>query len=92
MVSLWKKMFVEHPQSVDESYLEHLIQAFTFAFLMIFGGFACLIHGLVPGLVTRFGSRTVNYLFQCMVQNRDGAKGPNRGETSFSGSDVRDST
>ncbi|MCZ6449117.1 MAG: DUF6356 family protein [Alphaproteobacteria bacterium] len=84
-------MFVEHPKSVDETYFEHLIQAFTFAFLMISGGLACLIHGLVPGLITRFASRTINHLFQCMVQNREGTKGPNRGETSFSESDVTDS-
>jgi hypothetical protein len=92
MVSLWKNMFVEHPQSVNETYFEHLIQAFYFAFLMIAGGFACLIHGLVPGLFTRFGSRTIGHLFECMVQNRDGAKCPNRGETSFSESDVTGST
>jgi len=92
MVSLWKQMFVEHPQSVNETYFEHLIRAFTFTFLMISGGIACLIHGLVPGLFTRVGSRTINHLFQCMVQNRDGTQGPNGGETSFSESDVTDST
>ena len=88
MANLWKKMFVEHPRSVHESYLEHLIQAFSFSFLMLMGAIACFIHALVPGLFTRSGSLIIQDLFDRMVQNRDRALIPNVDELSFNDADV----
>ena len=45
-------LFTAHPAAVGESYAEHLAAATGFGGRMIFGGFACLLHGrdrLAPG-------------------------------------------
>ena len=55
-------LFTEHPHSVGESYAEHAVTAVRFGGAMIGGGFACLIHALVPALFTRTGSTTVRRL------------------------------
>ena len=53
------KWFLDHPHSVDETYLEHARTATGFALPMIAGGFACLIHAVLPSLFTHTGSRTI---------------------------------
>ena len=88
MANLWKKLFVEHPRSVHESYLEHLAQAFSFSFLMLLGAIACLIHALVPGFFTRSGSLIIQRLYDRMVRNRDRSLLPNVDEVSFNDADV----
>jgi hypothetical protein len=37
---------------------------------MILGGFACLIHGLLPFLFVRTGSAQISTLHETMVANR----------------------
>ena len=88
MARLWEKFFVEHPRSVHESYLEHLIQAFSFSFLMLMGGIACFIHGLLPGFFMRSGSRIIHHLFDRMVLNRDRTLLQNVDEVSFNDADA----
>jgi hypothetical protein len=44
-----------------------------FAFRLIGAGAACLVHGLVPSLFERTGSRTIKALHDEMVVNRDHA-------------------
>jgi hypothetical protein len=70
------KTFTAHPASVGESYGEHLIVAGSFGFRMILGGFACLIHGLLPFLFVRTGSAQVAVLHDTMVTNRRRGKLP----------------
>lgn len=62
--------FTEHPRSVGESYAEHLGTATGFGLRMLAGGFACLLHGVLPFLFTRTGSRTITLLHDRMVVNR----------------------
>ncbi len=71
MRALWRKMFVEHPLSVNETYAQHMGQAFRFSGLLLIGGLACLVHGLLPGLFVRTGSGIVARLHDRMVANRD---------------------
>ncbi|KAA5803422.1 hypothetical protein F1654_06335 [Alkalicaulis satelles] len=66
-----KRAFTEHPASVGESYGEHLAQASSFGFAMIGAGLACLIHGLLPFLFVKTGSRCIEGLHQRMVTHRD---------------------
>ena len=68
---MFKKLFVEHPDSVGESYFEHLCMAFSFSGRMFAGAVACLIHGLIPGLFTSTGSRAIACLHDRMVTNRN---------------------
>lgn len=65
-----KHLFTDHPQSVGESYVEHLGMAGGFGGRMILGGLACLVHGLLPFLFTKTGSRIITDLHGRMVTNR----------------------
>ncbi len=66
-----RTLFTEHPASVGESYAEHLAMASGFGFKMILGGFACLVHGLLPFLFVRTGSNAIRELHTRMVTHRD---------------------
>ena len=64
------RAFTEHPASVGESYLQHLGRAVCFGTRMIGAGVACLLHGLMPFLFVRTGSRAISELNERMVLNR----------------------
>jgi hypothetical protein len=56
------RLFTEHPASVGETYFEHLKFASRTGTMMLAGGCACIIHGLMPFLCTTTGSRTIRTL------------------------------
>lgn len=64
-----------HLETVNESYFEHMGVAFGIGSTMIAGGLACLIHGVVPGLLTDRGSRTIRKLGE-KVAHRSGKSEP----------------
>ncbi len=64
------RLFTAHPQSVGESYSQHLVQAGGFGMRMIFGGFACLVHAVLPFLFCKTGSRAIAELNRRMVARR----------------------
>ncbi|MGK6320129.1 DUF6356 family protein [Sphingomonas sp. DT-204] len=70
------RWFVEHPQSVGESYIEHFGVASRFGLTMVAGGLACFVHALVPALCTRTGSSAVKRLYSEMVSRQPGARRP----------------
>jgi len=43
-----ESLFITHPRSARQSYLEHLLFAWRVARVMAAGCFAALIHGLLP--------------------------------------------
>lgn len=65
-----KRLFTEHPASVGESYFEHMGMAGWFAFRMLGGGIACLVHAVLPFLFVRTGSAVITDLHDRMVANR----------------------
>ncbi|QLC23907.1 hypothetical protein HFP57_01905 [Parasphingopyxis algicola] len=65
------KLFTNHPNSVGESYLEHMGMAFGFGFRLIWSGIACILHGLFPFLFVSTGSKTVGDLHDRMIANRN---------------------
>ncbi len=65
-----KKIFLDHPKAVDETYLEHLRTASSFGLTMILAGTAGLLHGLIPALFTRTGSTAIHRLHGRMVVAR----------------------
>lgn len=65
-----KNAFTDHPASVGETYAEHLAMASGFGVSMILGGLACLVHGVLPFLFVKTGSRTIDGLHRRMVTNR----------------------
>jgi len=64
------RAFTAHPASVGESYLEHLFQAVCFGTRMMFAGVACLVHGVLPFLFVRTGSRAITELNERMISKR----------------------
>ncbi len=65
-----RELFTEHPNSVDETYVEHMGMAVSFARHMFLGAIACLIHGFLPFLFVKTGSATIDELHARMVVNR----------------------
>ncbi|MGC6330003.1 DUF6356 family protein [Rhizorhabdus sp. FW153] len=65
-----KKLFLDHPASVGESYAEHFVNAAGFGLLLGRAACACFIHALVPALFERTASRLVTQLHDRMVTNR----------------------
>lgn len=50
MSNYFRKLFIDHPESVDESYLTHAYKATTFGFKLIVYGLAEIIHAILPGM------------------------------------------
>ena len=69
-MAFFRSIFVEHPASVDETYLQHFISALGFGTKMIVAGVACMVHGLFPALFVTRGSDTVCALHKRMVGRR----------------------
>lgn len=53
------KFFKEHPNSVNETYCEHLIFTLRTGSRIVATGFACMLHGLFPFLFTDFASKRI---------------------------------
>jgi len=45
---MYKKLFIYHPQSVNETYFEHAQFALRFSCLLFLAAFAALIHAIIP--------------------------------------------
>ena len=57
-----KRLFVEHPQSVGESYGEHFSVASWYGLRLLGAGMACMVHAALPFLFVRTGSATIERL------------------------------
>jgi len=66
----FRHIFTEHPQSVGESYIEHMGTAFGFGAKMAGCGFACLVHGLFPFLFKTTARRCIEELHTKVVTHR----------------------
>ena len=69
-MQLIQRLFRDHPESVGETYLKHLIQASYFGVRMLFAGIACLIHALIPCLFKTTGRTAISELHSKMVLHR----------------------
>lgn len=65
-----RRLFTEHPASVGEGYLEHLLRASWFSGRMLLAATACLVHAVFPFLFVRTGSQAITELHEAMVTNR----------------------
>ena len=63
-------LFREHPESVGETYLEHMRVALGFSFVMTRAAACCLVHAFLPFLFQRTGSSAVEQLYRTMLQKR----------------------
>lgn len=69
-MSVFARLFILHPKSVGETYLEHMGSAATFGSRMMVAGCACMLHGIFPFLFVTTGSQTVRHLHDRMITHR----------------------
>ena len=69
-----RRLFLDHPAAVGESYVEHFGVATGFGAKMIAGGMGAVIHGVLPFAFKTTGSRTVAALHAEMVRKRNAAR------------------
>ncbi|QUD89689.1 DUF6356 family protein [Phenylobacterium montanum] len=67
---MFKRLFLDHPRTVNETYFEHQRAAFFYGSTLLVAGLACIVHGLVPALCTTSGSRRVNKLSHHMGERK----------------------
>ncbi len=65
-----KRLFTEHPASVDETYFEHMGVALGFSLRLFAAAAACLAHAFLPFLFVKTGSGMIGRLHDRMVANR----------------------
>lgn len=68
---MFRRLFLDHPASVGESYTEHFRVAGGFGAAMIVGGFGALLHAFLPFVCQTRGSDTINTLHARLVAKRD---------------------
>ena len=66
-----RKLFLDHPHAVGETYFEHQRQAMGFSAQLLAAALACAVHALVPGLFVGTASRAIISLHARMVAGRD---------------------
>ena len=59
MVAAMKSLFLSHPRSVDESYLEHMAFAGRFSATLLLAAGAALVHAFLPFLFEKTASRLI---------------------------------
>lgn len=60
-------LFLDHPTTVDETYLQHMRFAFSFAFWLAAAAGAALVHAFVPALCETTASRILKRLHARIV-------------------------
>ena len=65
-----RKMFIEHPETVGETYFQHLHSASYFGVRMLVGAFCCFVHALLPFMFEKNASKIIIGLHDRMVANR----------------------
>ena len=59
MQTILQRLFLSHPQTVDESYGEHFLFALGFAARLFGASLAALVHAIIPCLFETTASRMI---------------------------------
>ena len=59
MQTIVQRLFLSHPQAVDESYGEHFLFSLGFAARLFGAGLAALVHAIIPCLFETTASRMI---------------------------------
>ena len=57
-----RRLFLDHPASLGETYAQHLRAASGVGFALLGAGLACLAHALIPATFETNGSRIIRCL------------------------------
>lgn len=71
-----QRAFTQHPESVGETYWQHMATALSFAFPLALAAVAALIHSVFPFLCVKTASIRVTQLHDRMVVNRQHQAAP----------------
>jgi hypothetical protein len=72
-----KRLFLDHPKTVDESYWQHFLFAGKFGVMMVWGGLGAILHALIPGICTTAGSDMIRALNRIVVEHRESKRRAN---------------
>ncbi|MEM7668717.1 MAG: DUF6356 family protein [Pseudomonadota bacterium] len=64
MINRIHTAFTAHPASVDESYGEHFVFAFSFAAKLGYATFAAAVHAVLPFMFEKTASRIIGELYE----------------------------
>ena len=64
------KLFKNHPESIGETYVQHMRAALGFSFTMCRAAACCAVHAFLPFLFEKTGSSTVEQLSRTMKRGR----------------------
>jgi hypothetical protein len=67
MFASLKTLFNAHPESLDESYLEHLVHAASYASRLFAAGFCALTHAIFPFLFEKTASNLIKQMYAEMM-------------------------
>jgi hypothetical protein len=79
-----RSLFLSHPRSLGETYLEHQGVALSFAGELMVAGLACAIHAFIPALFTRTASQKIERLYLRLNVKRH-ANSPDRARSENAG-------
>ena len=71
---MFRRLFLDHPTSVGESFSEHFGVASRFGLRLVWGGARCTLHAFLPFLFKTAGSDTVAALHHELVTKRNAAR------------------
>ena len=60
------KAFIEHPQSVDETYWQHMLFAGSFSYKLTLAAMAAMVHAIFPFLFEKTASTILQGLVNKM--------------------------
>lgn len=63
MIASLKSLFLTHPQSVDESYFQHMAFAGRFSGKLFLAAGAALVHAFLPFLFEKTASRMIAEMY-----------------------------
>lgn len=63
MIAQFKTLFLSHPRSVDESYLEHMAFAGRFSGRLFLAAFAALVHAVLPFMFEKTASTMIAEMY-----------------------------
>ena len=65
-----KNIFTDHPNSVGESYMKHMLFAIKVGLKLILWGFAAIFHGIFPFVLKTYVSSNIKKLHDDIFVNR----------------------
>lgn len=65
------KLFTKHPESIGETYWQHLKCATYYGISMIYAGTCCLIHAIMPFMFQTTASSINKKLYQDIEKRND---------------------